>query len=1563
MVKYNDINLNGKAVANQPISVETIKKVLHQDDVQSLGINYYETSVADGLHYVVDYRTDVLIAVDGLFCRKKVAEMKKQKRRVKCKKVDGKTFVVIYRQFVAQENIFTRSYKRIQQVLDASDAIEKLYGMKDVKCFMLDVVRLIIDLSEGVMTVRRFASILISIYNLFVRFSGLKAVFHAQFFTLNDISFDSLFLMFSVIGLPANISSIFKEFNVLTGRKLLNSNVVISVVANLYKCLSAFFPWLMEQIPCCAPFANVCVNIIDYLFSNVANYSKIRAVVEKYSNYVRDPKVILDPEFRRECSDLLRECIESPIFMEYIDNVDNKHFRGSWLSFRDNLMKFVTHFDESRRDEPICIIFEGAPGQGKSVLMNGFVDVLRGTGKSIYVHSVPPSDDGKDFYDDYENQDVFVVDDMGQMGKSQWKSLINFVSPVKYPLACANANKKNTKFFNSSLILITTNCFMNLAGFTSKDCIAEPEALFRRANVIKVTREEAVYHLEYNKYDYVEAKQWVQAFLGPQVDERAAPAVVLEGDKLRSLAYILSVYRYLREQNIRIGRDMVVSEDDILTVLHDAEEFYPFNGRAPPPGPRMRAQDFNFGTYLRGLLGDWVSLDRGAEVFTEWLHSFMSGIDSFIVMSTDVVSTLWRGDNSDADVRKLFLAKQWSQVLDKRSAIDNVAEYRRLALKFHPDKYVAGDSKFPFDSIELRVVLTSVLNSAKECYEWARGNRGQDWRDRQPPVFQAVTDDDFLTQMPSYTLKRKIRKSFLRIVTAVVNYFLHDPVGSMISWVLLALCGFIMGKLLSKALKVAGHLGERVLKFASKHKQDPIFQEPAFSPQGLVNDTITKHCKYITGVRPDGERFETHAVVSGQRLLMNSHGNYDRSIIDVYSSYEHYRNKHRELDKVEIKIIEDFPSCDIAVFEFVKIIPLYSLCKAIFRDGAVQTPLMTLINSIEAIPLVVGTHVFINTETVKYSAYSRDFEHRPPSGLLTPVEGNGLCGSFICNNRGDIVAIHAAGDGKHGFCVTPSLKCMEHIRRLMLDTPSARFDIDVTIRENFSGVRLRYNEGDIKPSFISGKPMMVKSVLHRDHCEATYRLIEEVQNDALNEYTSVPDRSVDKRRPPNFTGRPSDKLKEMSAKTFKCQAPVTGDEVTFIQQCIRAIMPEKFGDISDNECAFGGPICVSIAKDTSNGYGHPAKSDYFDFENRIIKEEFVKELADFKKRVDNDEYEYKDFMCKEVFKADELRNEEKADKPRTIRVMPITQIWYTKKIFAQLMHHFKKNMHKFGLCIGLNPYKDFDTIYHKLVNSPVKGDVDFGGWDGSLNSTIMLAIFDVIFERYDGDFDRKMFYYIATTIVRSFVLVSDELYATTHGMPSGTWLTLLLNCLVNKAIVALTLYRHSEKPSVGDFLKVISYVMGDDNVFGVSGKLGDVFNLKTLSQTAEELGMTCTNGDKTPITKATQEIQHMTFLKRHFRFHPVLRRYVGCLSLSTILNTFQYVNRETDVNDAMQGKINSSLVEAFLHSPSLYRRLASFYREQFGSMYRIFDEERVVQILEDDEGYAETCAGAGKFFI
>lgn len=1532
--QVNQRNKKAEGLQTGSLSKLTIQKLFNKANITVLGVNYYETSKSTGLHYVYDERLNVLLGTDRLGVAHRSDNNKVLRQKVF--KIDHITFLVIYKAKAYNPQFLGNVLSKIQSVFStvmAAKAGVKSFFTKEFGFFIFDLIRMIMDIREGWLTPGKVLTTLMSLYSLYDRFLKLGDVYRAQIYFLNDMTFDSIVLLFSSIGLPKGVLDTIKTFTDITGRKLFNSSMIMSVFTVFYDLLKGFLSWMSNVIPTLSGMSSFIEALLDYLFSTIICYSKIKEVVALYSKYVSNASVILDPKFRHDCEELYERLIKDTGFREYIDNNDNRHFKLTWDSFCNNLMKYIKNFDVARKDEPICIVLEGPPGCGKSVLMNNLVEYLVRMNMSVYVHSVPPTMGGKDFYDDYENQDVFVMDDVGQQGVSQWRTIINFVAPIKYPLECAEAKKKNTKFFNSKIIIVTTNKFTGLNSFTSSDCIAEPGALFRRAHVIKVSKGAApqgrhAMDMEYWKYDYKNTQAFVNAFLyHNHTDSLPTKAEGLSTKD--SLIYAMSIIKHLMKSEEANRKTSLMTEMDfqeVDIVLRDFEN----NGYNPQVG---------LGAYFSTLWSEFANYASGNDLFNEWIDAIKRKFSNMTNFLCSFLSEIFCNEDETmvSEQHRILSSKDPYEVLGLTSSTatqaDVIIAWCELSQRYDPDR--ASTEKKELYRI-LRRILESAEDAITHSTDFYHAEEASFRQDSSSYRIYAAFHSLRLVNRPLFWCLTFYALYVVYVIATVtvptlVRYFDPSPTDLSDHWN-------------NQSAEHEEHLGTTGVK-------DMVLTE-------VTINAVKKSIRFVLGIRKDGTKFYSQGVVGGRFILLNSHTNADQASINIYNTHEHYKNNHIEQESVTITKVRDYPSVDLCVYRLERVMLTYKSPKVLFDNRADIKPFMYLVSSMGIIPMIAGRHFETNKEEISYTAYGVHYKHAKNTGLMTTVQGDGLCGTLMVNPSGGIVGVHVAGDGVSGFCVTPSAEMIESIRGFLCAPGTLDFDVDERIRENFSGVRVRYEKDQIAVAHVGGDVPMVPSLLHRDYNEQTRKLIGTIHHDDANYYSSVPDKAINNRKPPNLTERPAEKLKEMSSKAFKTQGFVTDAELDYIDECISALMPETFTDVDFDEAAFGGEL-AAMAKDTSNGYGHVKEKEmFFDFDNKRITDYGMQEFMDFETRINEDRPEFKDFLSKEVFKVNELRNEEKANKPRTLRVMPVTHIYWTKVICGQAALHFKKHMHETGICIGFNPYKDFHTLALRLKSMKIVGDADYGGWDGTLNARIMFRIFDIFERRYVGK-HAKILRFLGTSIARSMVLVADELYATTHGMPSGTWLTLLLNCLVNKAIQALTIFRNKDNATVQDFLDVVSYVTGDDDIFGTPPHLEEVFNLQTLKKTAESLGMTCTNGDKTEITTKGHDFNRLNYLKRHFRYHPVLNKYMGCLSLSTILNTFQYIDSTKNYEEAMQGKINAVLVEAYVHSEALYHLLADYFKKECPS-YAQLTILRIQRILSDDEGYREILMSLGK---
>jgi hypothetical protein len=1479
-----DFNIS-QHVFNEKVfgNVSIIKRLfIEQCSINKIGIAANPQVFDCGGEYVLMYLNQAKIF---RVHRKKFMEKTNERNKEYTTKVvcrDGIKCLVFKPRFRKQ----VLGFETMKNVMDSvvnmlTTARSAWNGLRDYRFRLLvvDMLALILEIRDGFVTPSKVLVLMLRLYSAYHRYQELVQI-HATF-KAESLDAADLILGYATLGLPARLIEAMKTVAVLTGKKTLSSEVMIETMLKVVELLSGVIDFFSKLAGDFLPksLADFMIGMFDYLGHGLRNYRLIKQVAEKYTFFLRNEQAIFDPSFRQDVMSLRKKCIESDGFMEYVSNASNRYFKTTWDNFEQNVCKGVKIFDESRRDEPICFVFEGPAGSGKSALMNNFVDLLREDGLSVYTHSVPSAEDAKDFYDDYENQDVFVMDDVGQQGKSQWRYIINFVAPTKYPLPCAQANKKNTKSFTSKIIVCTTNHLRDLNSFTSTDCISEPDALRRRIHLIEVNSYDEhgfAQRMKYYKYDHKHPEPtWKNEFLYHNSDIDVEPecdtGVVAPLARVHhGLTWLYTMFMEIRD---REDRERTACTMDTKSYKDIIGQYKNRKGNKEVFHDAFASESFS-SVFSFGM----KSCHNGVAIASEWCAFYGQQIIDLMAAFVGTLSASVLG----------FLTQ------DKSTITVNSADLPHFLRKFIPS------GKLELSLIHLLLVV-GALGALMTCFK----------------IKQAY--DNYQDRI-NENMKRDMEAARKR----VAEVFKDFP--------------------------------ERI-----KNK---------YKPQGTRLTSVSKFVKLVEIVEGENTVI-THGVVSGNKILLPFHTDVAVGArVNLYQSLVHYENGHIEAEKVRLTRPRAFPTVDLVVWDMDGVVPLYKICRNLFISEDYKDNDMTIVNSMGSVDVKMFLTIKPNMEPVSYEGYvvkrskqktednpngiekqAATISHEPWSGIISPLSGDGMCGSILASETGGIVAFHVAGDGEVGFMVKPQGKVRELIRDAMINNSrESNFEIDDEVLPGFSGVRMRYEEGQIKTLQVNTETNLEKTAFHVDFNQDTTDLINGLKTSGVQLYT---------KSPPNFHALGAQKklMDKIAKKTFSHQGEVTPQELNFIEQYIDTLIP-AYSHVSDEDAAFGNDFIGPLNKDSSNGYGWERdKNVYFDFENKKITDKGKEMISRFEWDGEYGEYFTENFLCRETFK-DELRKDTKVDEPRTFRVMPLPHIFWTKKLCARLIPHFKSQLHITGCGIGLNPYLDFAKIYERLRQCHITGDIDFAKWDGSVVEAIMHTISNVLERKYRGKHVMQLDY-VLKTMRRSFVLVGDAVYATTHGLPSGTWLTLLMNCLINKSLTALTVFRNKDDATVSDVNEIVDYVVGDDKIFGVPKHLAHVFNLKTMAKVASDLGMTCTNGDKTPITTESQPLEKLNFVKRNFYYHVDLKRIVGALDLSTLVNTLQWMDGTKDRTEVMEGKMRSVQVEAYLHGRGIYTMFMKLLTKH-DYTNALFSEQKVREILAHPQGYEEIMIGLGK---
>ena len=282
----------------------------------------------------------------------------------------------------------------------------------------------------------------------------------------------SNFLFVSILEsiLPAKMRQLLSRMPFYTKEKILDESSLVEttlawvldlpfVIAKLLHAPDSVVRTL-QYISTCIPFSRV------VLFK--------RALMDKLDEVRSNKNVVYKPQFQvafihifeqvREWRDAL--LLEMDRLPHGFKDVYDRAFE---------LYKKILYCKDTARVEPLFCVFYGPPGTGKTTLMLRLIESFK-INNSVYSHVSHGAD--KDFYDQYDGEDILMIDDIGQKGVHQWADMINMVSTAQCTLNCASVENKDLKRFTSRLILATTNN-INLR-ITPVDPISDVEALYRR---------------------------------------------------------------------------------------------------------------------------------------------------------------------------------------------------------------------------------------------------------------------------------------------------------------------------------------------------------------------------------------------------------------------------------------------------------------------------------------------------------------------------------------------------------------------------------------------------------------------------------------------------------------------------------------------------------------------------------------------------------------------------------------------------------------------------------------------------------------------------------------------------------------------------------------------------------------------------------------------------------------------------------------------------------------------------------------------------------------------------
>lgn len=197
---------------------------------------------------------------------------------------------------------------------------------------------------------------------------------------------------------------------------------------------------------------------------------------------------------------VIKEVALSNILKRAIDNLEVKvaPFMG------------VVTAGKNFRPEPHFVLFSGESGVGKSSILIKFVVsvlLLSGLCDPEEVLSNLWQKGSSEYWNGYVNQLCVVMDDVFQKvtakgsTESEYMDIIRMISNWSFPLNMADLNSKGKFYFDSPLVVGTTNA-ANVYDTTYKEAVAKPEAVVRRIHDVVYMRASSGYAKEDHTMNY-----------------------------------------------------------------------------------------------------------------------------------------------------------------------------------------------------------------------------------------------------------------------------------------------------------------------------------------------------------------------------------------------------------------------------------------------------------------------------------------------------------------------------------------------------------------------------------------------------------------------------------------------------------------------------------------------------------------------------------------------------------------------------------------------------------------------------------------------------------------------------------------------------------------------------------------------------------------------------------------------------------------------------------------------------------------------------------------------------
>jgi len=233
--------------------------------------------------------------------------------------------------------------------------------------------------------------------------------------------------------------------------------------------------------------------------------------------------------------------------------------------------------------------------------------------------------------------------------------------------------------------------------------------------------------------------------------------------------------------------------------------------------------------------------------------------------------------------------------------------------------------------------------------------------------------------------------------------------------------------------------------------------------------------------------------------------------------------------------------------------------------------------------------------------------------------------------------------------------------------------------------------------------------------------------------------------------------------------------------------------------------------------------------------------------------------------------------------------------------------------------KEWDDLYKYLSKGDKFMDLDFKNFDIShimrLIREVARFFFRLAMLWYKNEEAARVVYGLIFALSCQLFEHKNDFALKYKGLPSGHIITLILNSIIN---ILLMMVAFDELcPGMNFFDEVFPATVGDDNISGISFKVADRFNLVTITPVYSRMGYTVTDATKSEVVSPFVDPSNMQFVKRRFRYEPLIEQYVAPLEEDSIYKMLSYWTFKNEAGSSYTERMSQCLDvaqrEMFLH--------------------------------------------------